>query len=67
MRYPTSTSFVRDAENYEGISDLNFSVGHPYKSKISANCKPVFVEPAIDPDTVSNGTDRVTLMQGNRR
>jgi twitching motility protein PilT len=55
-------------QTYEGISDLNFSVGHPLQVEDFGELKPVFVEPPIDALTPYQ-TERIalTLMQGNRR
>jgi twitching motility protein PilT len=55
-------------QTYEGISDLNFSVGHPLQVEDFGDLKPVFVEPPIDALTPYQ-TEQIalTLMQGNRR
>jgi twitching motility protein PilT len=55
-------------QTYEGISDLNFSVGHPLQVEDFGELKPVFVEPPIDALTPYQ-TEQIalTLMQGNRR
>jgi twitching motility protein PilT len=55
-------------QTYEGISDLNFSVGHPLQVEDFGELKPVFVEPPIDALTAYQ-TEQIalTLMQGNRR
>lgn len=53
---------------YEGISDLNFSVGHPLQVEDFGELKPVFVDPPIESLTPYQ-TEQValTIMQGNRR
>jgi twitching motility protein PilT len=53
---------------YDGISDLNFSVGHPLQVEDFGELKPVFVDPPIEALT-SYQTEQVALsiMQGNRR
>ncbi|HEY0368151.1 MAG TPA: PilT/PilU family type 4a pilus ATPase [Chthoniobacterales bacterium] len=53
---------------YDGISDLNFSVGHPLQVEDYGELKPVYVEPPIDALTPYQ-TEQIalTLMQGNRR
>jgi len=55
-------------KTYEGISDLNFSVGHPLQVESFGELKPVFVDPPIDGLTPYQ-TEQValSLMQGNRR
>src|SRR4051812_43592968 len=55
-------------QTYEGISDLNFSVGHPLQVEDFGELKPVFVEPPVDALTPYQ-TEQIalTLMQGNRR
>jgi twitching motility protein PilT len=55
-------------QTYEGISDLNFSVGHPLQVEDFGELKSVLVEPAIDALTPYQ-TEQIalTLMQGNRR
>ncbi len=55
-------------QTYEGISDLNFSIGHPLQVEDFGELKPVFVEPPIDALTAYQ-TEQIalTLMQGNRR
>jgi len=35
-------------KTYDGISDLNFSVGHPLQVEDYGELKPVFVDPPID-------------------
>jgi twitching motility protein PilT len=53
---------------YDGISDLNCSVGHPLQVEDFGELKSVFVEPPIESLTPYQ-TEQValTLMQGNRR
>src|SRR3954467_6461840 len=55
-------------QTYEGISDLNFSVGHPLQVEDFGELKPVYVDPPIDALTPYQ-TEQIalTLMQGNRR
>jgi twitching motility protein PilT len=55
-------------KTYDGISDLNFSVGHPLQVEDYGELKPVYVEPPIESLTPYQ-TEQValTLMQGNRR
>src|SRR5260370_13318260 len=55
-------------ETYTGISDLNFSVGHPLQVEDFGELKPVYVDPPIEALT-PHQTEQValTLMQGNRR
>jgi twitching motility protein PilT len=55
-------------KTYSGISDLNFSVGHPLQVEDWGELKPVFVDPAIESLTPYQ-TEQIalTLMQGNRR
>src|SRR4030095_5333980 len=53
---------------YDGISDLNFSVGHPLQVEDFGELKPVFVDPPIEALTPYQ-TEQIalSLMQGNRR
>ncbi len=53
---------------YDGISDLNFSVGHPLQVEDFGELKPVFVDPPIEELTPFQ-TEQIALalMQGNRR
>jgi twitching motility protein PilT len=53
---------------YDGISDLNFSVGHPLQVEDYGELKPVFVDPPIEALTPYQ-TEQIalTLIQGNRR
>ena len=53
---------------YDGISDLNFSVGHPLQVEDFGELKPVFCDPPIDQLTPFQ-TEQIALalMQGNRR
>src|ERR1700716_1313125 len=55
-------------QTYDGISDLNFSVGHPLQVEDYGELKPVFVDPPIEALTPFQ-TEQIalTLMQGNRR
>src|SRR3954469_6290 len=55
-------------KTYDGISDLNFSVGHPLQVEDFGELKPVLVDPPIEALT-SYQTEQValTIMQGNRR
>ncbi len=53
---------------YDGISDLNFSVGHPLQVENFGELKPVFVDPPIEALTPYQTEQlALTLMQGNRR
>lgn len=53
---------------YDGISDLNFSVGRPVQVEDFGELKPVFVDPPIERLTPYQ-TEQIALalMQGNRR
>ena len=53
---------------YDGISDLNFTVGRPLQVEDFGELKPVYIEPAIERLTPFQ-TEQValTLMQGDRR
>src|SRR5437773_6008938 len=55
-------------KTYSGISDLNFSVGHPMQVEDFGELKPVYVDPPIEALTPYQ-TEQIalTLMQGNRR
>ncbi|MEP6809532.1 MAG: PilT/PilU family type 4a pilus ATPase [Chthoniobacterales bacterium] len=55
-------------KTYDGISDLNFSVGHPLQVEDFGELKPVFVDPPIEALTPYQ-TEQIALalMQGNRR
>jgi twitching motility protein PilT len=55
-------------KTYDGISDLNFSVGHPPQVEDFGELKPVFIDPPIDALTPYQ-TEQIalTIMQGNRR
>jgi twitching motility protein PilT len=55
-------------KTYTGISDLNFSVGHPLQVEDWGELKPVFVDPSIEALTPYQ-TEQIalSLMQGNRR
>ena len=53
---------------YDGISDLNFSVGQPPQVEDFGELKPVYVDPPIEALTPYQ-TEQIalTIMQGNRR
>ena len=53
---------------YDGISDLNFTVGHPLQVEDFGELKAVHVDPAIECLTPFQ-TEQIALllMQGNRR
>ncbi len=55
-------------QTYDGVSDLNFSVGHPLQVEDFGELKPVYVDPPIEALTPYQ-TEQIalTLMQGNRR
>src|SRR5207248_11168748 len=55
-------------KTYTGISDLNFSVGHPLQVEDFGELKPVYVDPPIEGLT-PHQTEQIalSLMQGNRR
>src|ERR1700736_1888984 len=55
-------------KTYDGISDLNFSVGHPLQVEDYGELKPVYVDPPIESLTPYQ-TEQIALsfMQGNRR
>lgn len=55
-------------KTYDGISDLNFTVGRPLQVEDFGELKPVYVDPPIEHLT-SYQTEQIalTLMQGNRR
>src|SRR6187455_626584 len=53
---------------YDGISDLNFTVGHPLQVEDFGELKPVYVDPPIDALTPYQIEQiALALMQGNRR
>src|SRR5215831_13837835 len=53
---------------YEGISDLNFTVGHPLQVENFGELKPVYVDPAIKCLTPYQTEQlALTLMQGDTR
>src|SRR5467141_801173 len=55
-------------KTYTGISDLNFSVGHPLQVEDFGELKPVYVDPPIEALTPHQVEQiALTLMQGNRR
>lgn len=55
-------------QTYDGISDLNFTVGHPLQVEDFGELKPVFVDPPIEALTPYQ-TEQIALalVQGNRR
>jgi twitching motility protein PilT len=55
-------------QTYSGISDLNFSTGHPLQVEDFGELKQVYVDPPIEALTPYQ-TEQIalTLMQGNRR
>ena len=55
-------------KTYDGISDLNLSVGHPLQVEDFGELQPVFVDPPIEALTPYQ-TEQIalSLMQGNRR
>jgi twitching motility protein PilT len=55
-------------KTYDGISDLNLTVGHPLQVEDFGELKPVLVDPPIEALT-SYQTEQIalTLMRGNRR
>jgi len=55
-------------KTYNGISDLNFSTGHPLQVEDFGELKQVYVDPPIEALTAYQ-TEQIalTLMQGNRR
>jgi twitching motility protein PilT len=55
-------------KTYEGISDLNFTVGHPPQVEDFGVLKPVYIDPPIDALTPYQ-TEQIALaiLQGNRR
>src|SRR5260370_39264480 len=55
-------------KTYAGLSDLNFSVGHPLQVEDFGELKPVSVAPPIEALTAYQ-TEQIalTLMQGDRR
>ena len=55
-------------KTYDGISDLNFSVGHPLQVEDFGELKPVYVDPPIERLTPYQTEHlALTIMQGNRR
>jgi twitching motility protein PilT len=69
MRIPDlDTILSAMLQTYDGISDLNFSVGHPLQVEDFGELKPIFVDPPIEGLTPYQ-TEQIalTLMQGNRR
>jgi twitching motility protein PilT len=55
-------------KTYDGISDLNFSVGHPPQVEDFGELKPVYIDPPVESLTPYQ-TEQIalTIMQGNRR
>ena len=55
-------------KTYDGISDINFSVGHPPQVEDFGELKPVYIDPPIEALTPYQ-TEQIalTIMQGNRR
>src|SRR5256714_12381597 len=55
-------------QTYDGISALNFSVGHPPQVEDFGELKPVYIDPPIEALTPYQ-TEQIglTIMQGNRR
>src|SRR3981081_1087156 len=69
MRIPDlDRIFSAMLKTYDGISDLNFSVGYPLQVEDFGELKPVYVDPPIEALTPYQ-TEQIalTLMQGNRR
>ncbi len=55
-------------KTYDGISDLNFSVGHPLQVEDFGQLKPVYVDPPIERLTPYQTEQlALTLMDGDRR
>ncbi|MEY2481191.1 MAG: twitching motility protein PilT [Verrucomicrobiota bacterium] len=55
-------------QTYNGISDLNISVGHPLQVEDFGELKPVIVDPPVERLTPFQTEQlALTLMQGNRR
>jgi twitching motility protein PilT len=53
---------------YDGISDLNFTVGHPLQVEDLGELKPVYIDPPIEQLTPYQVEHlALTLMRGNRR
>jgi twitching motility protein PilT len=69
MRIPDLDKiFSAMLKTYNGVSDLNFSVGYPLQVEDFGELKPVYVDPPIEALTPYQ-TEQIalTLMQGNRR
>src|SRR3954462_10276358 len=69
MRIPDlDTILSAMLKTYDGISDLNFSVGYPLQVEDFGELKPVYVDPPIEALTPYQ-TEQIalTIMQGNRR
>src|ERR1041385_3704846 len=69
MRIPDLDKILPAMLNtYDGISDLNFSVGHALQVEDYGELKPVYVDPPIEALTPYQVEQiALTLMQGNRR
>src|ERR1051325_5064114 len=69
MRIPDLDKILSAMLNtYDGISDLNFSVGHALQVEDYGELKPVYVDPPIEALTPYQVEQiALTLMQGNRR
>ena len=69
MRLPDLDSILSAMlKTYDGISDLNFSVGRPLQVEDFGELKPVYVDPPIEALTPYQ-TEQIALMlmQGNKR
>jgi twitching motility protein PilT len=69
MRIPELDK-IRSAmlKTYDGISDINFSVGHPLQVEDYGELKPVYVDPPIEAlSPYQTEQIALTIMQGNRR
>src|SRR5438105_15701667 len=55
-------------KTYDGMSDLNFAVGHPPQVEDFGELKPIYIDPPIEALTPYQ-TEQIalTIMQGNRR
>ncbi|MGH8094281.1 MAG: type IV pilus twitching motility protein PilT [Chthoniobacterales bacterium] len=69
MRIPElDRTLLAMLKTYDGISDLNFTVGHPLQVEDFGELKPVFVDPPIERLTAYQTEQlALALMQGNRR
>src|SRR4029078_2034158 len=55
-------------KTYDGISDLNFSVGHPLQVEDFGELQPVYVDPPIEqPTPYQTEHLALVLMRGDRR